>query len=194
MNYIEEELRRQAAAFASLLGGGTDREKGTAEKDTDRGRMQAAEGAGDGALRRCPTAQTLKRDPAGEMAEWNRMLRCRSAQNFRQAVNALGLTETEAEAETAAAERTQAAGTGQEPAGARMGRDENSAAVIRTEAGSGTDTVRRMGRIAGNGGAMRNFGDSAETVFVVDGGMSAGELSRTFQRDARRYDGEYPLY
>jgi len=126
------------------------------------------------------------------MAEWNRTLRRRSTQNFRQAANALGLSETEAE--TAAAERTQATGTGRERARARMGRDENPAAASRTEAGSGTDTVRRMGRIAGNGGAKKNFGDSAETVFVVDGGMSTGELSRTFQRDARRYDGEYPLY
>lgn len=192
MNYIEEELRRQAAAFAALLGGGTDMEKGTAEKDTDCGRTQEAEGAGDGALRRCPAAQTLKRAPAGGMTEWNRMLRRRSAQTFHQAENALGLTETEVEA--AAAERTQAAETGRERTGARMGWDENPAAAIRTEVGSGADTVRRMGRIVGHGGAKRNFRDSAETVFVVDGGMSAGELSRTFQRDARRYDGGYPLY
>lgn len=199
MNYIEKELRRQAAAFAALLGGGTDREKGTAEKDadavekdTDRGRTQKAEGAEGGALRRCPAAQTLKRDPAGEMAEWNQMLRRRSAQIFHQAANTLGLTATEAE--TTAAERTQAAGTGRHRTEARMGWDENPAAAVRTKAGSGADTVRKMGRIAGNGGTERDFGDSAETVFVVDGGMSAGELSRTFQRDARRYDGGYPLY
>ncbi|MEA4941373.1 hypothetical protein SDC9_99528 [bioreactor metagenome] len=191
MNYIEEELRRQAAAFAALLGGGTVREKDTAEKDADRGRMQAAESEGDSALRRCPSAQTLKRDPAEGMAEWNRMLRRRSAQTFRQAANALGLTDTEVEA--AAAERTQSARTGQEQAGARMGWDENRAAAIQTET-SGADTVRKMGRIAGDGGAERSFRDFAETVFMVDGGMSAGELSRTFQRDARRYDGGYPLY
>lgn len=193
MNFIEEELRRQAAAFAALLGGGTDREKGTAEKDTDRGRMQETEGAGDGTLRRCSAAQTLKWDSTGEMAEWNRMLRRRSTQSFRQAANSLGLTETELEA--TATERTQTERTGPERTGARrMSRDENRASAGRTEAGGNADTIRRMGRIAGNGGTERNFRDSAETVSVVDGGMSAGELSRTFQRDARRYDGGYPLY
>lgn len=191
MNYIEEELRRQAAAFAALLSGGTDREKDTAEKDTDRGRMQAAEGEGDSALRRRPPAQTLKRDPAEEMAEWNRLLRRRSAQTFHQAANALGLIETEVEA--AVAESTQAAWTSRQRAGVRMGWDENRVAAVQTETG-GADTVRKMGRIAGDGGAERSFRDSAETVFMVAGGMSAGELSRTFQRDARRYDGGYPLY
>ena len=84
MNYIEEELRRQTAAFAALLGGGTDREGDTAEKDTDCGGMQEAEGAEVGALRCCPAAKTLKRDSAGEMAEWNQMLRRRSAQPLPQ--------------------------------------------------------------------------------------------------------------
>ena len=169
MNYIEEELRRQAAAFAALLGGGTDREEGTAEKNTDHERTLAAEGAGDGALRRCPAVQTLKRDPEEEMAEWNRMLRRRSAQTFHQAVNALGLTDLEA----AAVERTKAARTGPERVEARMGRDENPAAAGRTEAGSSADTTRRITRTTGNGGVKTDFSNSTETVFVVDGGMSA---------------------
>lgn len=192
MNYIEEELRRQAAAFTALLGGGTDREEDPAETAGDRG-TQAAESGENGVLRACPAAQRLKRDPTGKMAEWNQMLRRRSTQSFRQAANAPGLTETELEATAAGsnqAERTDSAWSDSR----RMSRDENHTAAGRAETGGGEDIVRRMGKTAGYSGAEINFGDSAQTVFVVDGGMSAEELSRTFQRDARRYDGGYPLY
>ncbi|BAK99091.1 hypothetical protein OBV_18930 [Oscillibacter valericigenes Sjm18-20] len=193
MNYIEEELRLQAAAFAALLGGGTDREEDTAETAGDRERTQTAEGGGNGVLRVCSAAQRLKRDPTGKMAEWNQMLRRRSAQSFRQAANALGLTETELETSAAGsnqAERTDSEGTDTR----QMSRDENHAPARRPETGGGEDTVHRLGKTAGLSGAQTNFGDSAQTVFVVDGGVSAEELSRTFQRDARRYDGGYPLY
>lgn len=193
MNYIEEELRRQAAAFAALLGGGTDREKDTAEKTADRERTQAAEGGGDGVLRVCPAAQILRRDPTGKMAEWDQSLRRRGTQRFQQAANALGLTETELEA--TAAGRNQAERTDPEWMGLRrVARDENRAAAERAETGGGGDTVRRVRRTAGDNGKEMDFRDSVETVLVVDKGMSAGELSRAFQRDARRYDGGYPLY
>lgn len=193
MNYIEEELRRQAAAFAALLGGGgTDREKNTAEKTADRERTQAAEDGGDGVLRVCPAVQMLRRDPAGEMAEWNQALQRRSAQSFRQAANVLGLTETELEATVA--ERNQTERTDQKWMGSRrMARDEDRAAAERAAAGGG-DTVRRVRRTTGDSGEKMDFRDSAQMVLVVDEGLSAGKLSRTFQRDARRYDGGYPLY
>jgi|GEM_PF-5767092 len=36
--------------------------------------------------------------------------------------------------------------------------------------------------------------DTAQVLLVQDGGLSAVELSRIFERDARRYNGAYPLY
>lgn len=193
MNYIEEELRRQAAAFAALLGGGPGRVENTAEKIGDCERTQAEEGGGDGVLRVCPAAQMLRRDPTGKMAEWNQTLRRRSAQSFRQAANALGLTQTELE-ETMA-ERNQAERTEPEWMGSRrVNRDEDRAAAERMKACGGGDTIRRVRKTAGDGDQKINFRDCMETILVLNESVSAGELSRVFQRDARRYDGGYPLY
>lgn len=193
MNYIEEELRRQATAFAALLGSGTDWECNAAEKTTeDRKGTQAADG-GDGVLRACPAAQMLNRDTTEKMAEWNQLLRRRSAQSFRQAANAMGLTKTEMEATLT--EENQVERTDPERVEAwQMGRAENPNTTGRAEAGGSAETIRQVRKNTRDSGAGMNFENSGETVFVVDRGVSAGELSRIFQRDARRYDGGYPLY
>ena len=102
MNYIEEELLRQTAAFAALLGGGADRRDDGRTRDADRDGAWEAESGGDGALRICPTAEALKRDATGAMEEWNQALRRRSTQSFRQAASTLGFTEAELEAAMAA--------------------------------------------------------------------------------------------
>ena len=64
--------------------------------------------------------------------------------------------------------------------------------------------MREDGHLSGGGGAAIPGGDEAEeTLYLLPGrwnsgaaGMmeSARALSRTVQRDARRYDGGFPLY
>lgn len=184
MNYIEETLRRQAVAFAVLLSGGQspgeDAEKWTGDS-RDAG-MQSNKGKG--ALRvlpqpPLPSTHLRTKEPGrrqrfpGEMEEWNQALARQRKERLYQ------VTGTQ---ESMAAENFPARSIPEEFIKKNLG-------GVETETGFG-DTGGRWFRDA----FSEREEDDAQTVLVVDGGVSAGELSRTFQRDARRYDGGYPLY
>lgn len=201
MNYIEEELRRQAEAFAGLLGGGAKREKDAAETDPGREGRETAESRGDGALRARPRreAEELKRGGAEAMAVWNQELLRRRNSRLRQMAGILGLTAAEMEANPARGVRANLSRIASERL---AGREEGFAATALNLSGSGTllgargvsGGARAFRPTGGDFDGGKGFEASTGTVLVVDGGLSAGELSRTFQRDARRYDGGYPLY
>lgn len=195
MNYIEDALRRQAAMFAALLGGGRRREEDEEKRAGSSGESEPESG-GDGALRvLSPTEKPEERQGfSGEMAVWNRLLARRGEGRLHQAAETLELTD---------ADIATVGSMGAENSFMRSGRTETAWLNVKRNAIQGKNGA---GTEQGLGGAEMIFpeelffegrGAAAETagpVLVVDGGVSAGELSRTFQRDARRYDGGYPLY
>lgn len=196
MNYIEELLRRQAAVFAALLRGG---------EETDLTREQADGPAGvDG-------RNEGRELPAGKgMAEWNRRLAERSVRAYGETALAAGMPQEAETAGTQAMLRRRAAdgaarrkSAAQTPAGAEAGEAdglESSGGGSGMFAGNGRRTWRdgnayaRAGTAPGDGGteaaAGAGWGRSARAARDA----SAEELSREFERDARRYDGGYPLY
>lgn len=195
MNYIEDALRRQAAMFAALLGGGQRREEDEEKRAGSSGETESESG-GDGALRVLSHTEKPEERQGfpGEMAAWNRLLARRGEERLHQAAGTGDL---------AAAELSTAGSMGAENSFMRSGRTETARLNV------GRNAIQRKngaGTEQGLGGAEMIYpgefffeggGAAAETagpVLVVDGGVSAGELSRTFQRDARRYDGGYPLY
>ena len=197
MNYIEELLRRQAAAFAALLRG---------EEETEPAR-ERTDGAGSRSEERSFSAGT-------GMAEWNRRLAARSARAYGETAQTAGMPQLAETAETQAMLRRRAA----DGAARREPTAEALESVLtgaeadevdgweRTGGGSGMFTgngrriwrdgnaYARAGTAPGDGGteaaAGAGWGRSARAARDA----SAEELSREFERDARRYDGGYPLY
>lgn len=195
MNYIEELLRRQAAVFAALLRGGEETE--SARERTD--------GAGSRSEERSFSAGT-------GMAEWNRRLAERSARAYSETALAAGMPQVAETAGTQAMLRRRAADgaarrepTAEAPAVVLTGAEADEAdGWERTGGGSGMlDGAGRTRRKGGNapiraGAALGDGGteDAAGWGRSVRAARdaSAEELSREFERDARRYDGGYPLY
>ena len=141
MNYIQNELLRQARAFAVLLGVETDGDSG-AEADPDGKNF-------------------------GLQESWTTSLQRHSEINARSAAVALGLGGSD-EAPMA----NSIAGT-----------------TLPPQPGHSGITVNGFFSDSGDTGA-----DAAQVLLVQDQGLNAGELSRIFERDARRYNGAYPLY
>ncbi|WP_369282750.1 hypothetical protein [Oscillibacter sp. GMB15532] len=195
MNYIEDALRRQAAMFAALLGGGQWREKNEERQAGNNGKAEWESG-GDGALRglsRTEEPEERQGFPR-EMAAWNRLLARRGEGQVFQAAGTREQTDEELHTvERMSAEsplvRSRRAETVRLNAERTAVQGRNSAG---TGAGLGEVEMSIPGELHFKSGGT-NAGTTG-TVLVVDGGVSAGELSRTFQRDARRYDGGYPLY
>lgn len=198
MNYIEELLRRQAAAFAALL-------RGEEETEPARERTDGPDGA---------SGQSGEREfPAGTgMAEWNRRLAARSARAYGETAQTAGMPQLAETAGTQTMLRGRAADgaahrepTAEAPAVVLTGAEADEAdGWERTGGGSGMlDGAGRTRRKGGNapiraGAAPGDGGteDAAGWGRSVRGarGVSAEALSRAFERDARRYDGGYPLY
>ena len=196
MNYIEELLRRQAAAFAALLRGGEETEPARERTDGSDG------GSGRSGGREFPAGTG--------MAEWNRRLAERSARAYSETELTTGMPQTAETTETQAMLRRRAAdgaarrkSAAQTPAGAEAGEAdglESSGGGSGMFTGNGRRTWRdgnayaRAGAAPGDGGteaaAGAGWGRSARAARDA----SAEELSREFERDARRYDGGYPLY
>ncbi len=195
MNYIEELLRRQAAAFAALLRGGEETEP--ARERTD--------GAGSRSEERSFSAGT-------GMTEWNRRLAERSARAYSETELTTGMPQVAETARTQAMLRRRAADgavrreptaealesvltgaeadevDGWERTGGGLGM---LAGVERTRRKGGNAPIR-AGAAPGDGGAEDAAGWGRSVRAARD--ASAEELSREFERDARRYDGGYPLY
>lgn len=195
MNYIEDALRRQAAMFAALLGGEQRREEDE-EKRAGSGGETEPESGGDGALRVLSHTEKPEERQGfpGEMAAWNRLLARRGEGRLHQAAGTRELTD---------ADIATAGSMGAENSFMRSGRTETAWLNVERNAiqrkngagtGQGVDRAEMISpeEFFSEGGEAD--AETAGTVLVVDGGVSAGELSRTFQRDARRYDGGYPLY
>lgn len=200
MNYIEELLRRQAAVFAALLRGG---------EETDLTREQAdgpadVDGRNEG-----------RELPAGKgMAEWNRRLAERSVRAYGETALAAGMPQTAETTETQAMLRRRAA----DGAARRKPTAEALESVLTGAEADEVDGWERtgggLGMLAGAGRTRRKGGNAPIRAGAApgDGGTeaaawagwgrsaraardaSAEELSREFERDARRYDGGYPLY
>lgn len=193
MNYIEELLRRQAAAFAALLRGGEETE--SARERTD--------GAGSRSEERSFSAGT-------GMTEWNRRLAERSARAYSETELTTGMPQVAEMAGTQAMLRRRAAdgaarrkSTAQTPAGAEAGEAdglESSGGGPGTLAGAGRTRRKggnapiRAGAAPGDGGTEAAAGAGWGRSVRAARDASAEELSREFERDARRYDGGYPLY
>lgn len=193
MNYIEELLRRQAAAFAALLRGGEETEP--ARERTD--------GAGSRSEERSFSAGT-------GMTEWNRRLAERSARAYSETALTTGMPQVAETAGTQAMLRRRAAdgaarrkSAAQTPAGAEAGEAdglESSGGGSGMFAGNGRRTWRdgnayaRAGTAPGDGGTETAAGAGWGRSVRAARDASAEELSREFERDARRYDGGYPLY
>ena len=195
MNYIEELLRRQAAAFAALLWGGEETEP--ARERTD--------GAGSRSEERSFSAGT-------GMTEWNRRLAERSARAYSETELTTGMPQVAETAGTQAMLRRRAA----DGAARREPTAEALESVLTgaeaDEADGGERTGGGLGMLAGAGRTRRKGGNAPIRAGAApgDGGTedaagwgrsvraardaSAEELSREFERDARRYDGGYPLY
>lgn len=206
MNYIEDALRRQAAIFSLLLGG-RQRRKEDEEKQAGRNGETAAESGGDGALRlrsfdEGPEERT---GSPGEMAAWNRLLARRGEGRIHQAAGMREMTVAENSTAGSMGAESPFMGSGLAET-ARLNTEKNAVRKRNSiDAGQGVGGAEMIfpqeffgdrGTHAGTAGVVpvANGGVSSGTMLVVDGGMSAGELSRAFQRDARRYDGGYPLY
>lgn len=196
MNYIEELLQRQAAVFAALLRGGEEtdltreRADGPAGVDGRSGEREVSAGTG--------------------MAEWNRRLAERSVRAYGETALAAGMPQTAETTETQAMLRRRAADSAarrksaaQTPAGAEAGEAdglESSGGGSGMFAGNGRRTWRdgnayaRAGTAPGDGGTETAAGAGWGRSARAAGNASAEELSREFERDARRYDGGYPLY
>ena len=195
MNYIEELLRRQAAAFAALLRGGEETEP--ARERTD--------GAGSRSEERSFSAGT-------GMTEWNRRLAERSARAYSETALAAGMPQVAEMAGTQAMLRRRAA----DGAARREPTAEALESVLTGAEADEVDGWERtgggLGMLAGAGRTRRKGGNAPIRAGAAlgDGGTeaaagwgrsvraardaSAEELSREFERDARRYDGGYPLY
>ncbi len=207
MNYIQDTLRRQAAMFAALLGGG-ERRKEDEEMRTGRRGKKDPESGGDGALRIGFSAEKPEKRqviPKG-MAAWNRRLAGHGEGRLHQATGTREL----AVAEIPIAESVEAESPfieNERSETARLNAEKNAVQWRKhdsvEQAFGIAEKISREGAFFGGRGAYADTAGavpvvngkvSAGTMVVVDHGMSAGELSRTFQRDARRYDGGYPLY
>lgn len=195
MNYIEELLRRQAAAFAALLRGGEETEP--ARERTD--------GAGSRSEERSFSAGT-------GMTEWNRRLAERSVRAYGETALAAGMPQVAETAGTQAMLRRRAA----DGAARREPTAEALESVLTGAEADEVDGWERtgggLGMLAGAGRTRRKGGNAPIRAGAAlgDGGTedaagwgrsvraardaSAEELSREFERDARRYDGGYPLY
>ena len=195
MNYIEELLRRQAAAFAALLRGGEETE--SARERTD--------GAGSRSEERSFSAGT-------GMTEWNRRLAERSARAYSETELTTGMPQVAETAGTQAMLRRRAA----DGAARREPTAEALESVLTGAEADEVDGWERTGGgsgiLAGAGRTRRKGGNAPIRAGAApgDGGTedadgwgrsvraardaSAEELSREFERDARRYDGGYPLY
>ena len=192
MNYIEELLRRQAAAFAALLRGGEETEPARERTDGSDG------GSGRSGGREFPAGTG--------MAEWNRRLAERSARAYGETAQTAGTTE-----ERTLLRRRAAAG-----AARRELKAETIGGILAGAEADEVDGWERtgggLGMLAGAGRTRRKGGNAPIRAGAApgDGGTedaagwgrsvraardaSAEELSREFERDARRYDGGYPLY
>ena len=182
MEYIREMLLRQRTALARLMLGGAAEEPSETASAPAADRQEAAAPAARGTGR-------LEVTSGGREA---RRKSSAAAGADRQAVPASAGETLRPALARKRAERQYTAAFG--PAGA--GETANSA-------GRG-NPMREDGHLAGGGGAAIPGGDEAEeTLYLLPGrwnsgaaGMmeSARALSRTVQRDARRYDGGFPLY
>lgn len=200
MNYIEELLRRQAAAFAALLRGGEETDLTQEQADG----LADVDGRNEG-----------RELPAGKgMAEWNRRLAERSARAYGETALAAGMPQVAETAGTQAMLRRRAAdgAARREPTAEALesvltGAEADEAnGWERTGGGPGTlagagQTQRRdgnapvrAGTVPGDGGTEAAAGADWERSVRAARDASAEELSREFERDARRYDGGYPLY
>lgn len=200
MNYIEELLRRQAAAFAALLRGGEETEPARERTDGSDG------GSGRSGGREFPAGTG--------MAEWNRRLAERSARAYGETALAAGMPQMAETAGTQAMLRRRAA----DGAARREPTAEALESVLTGAEADEVDGWERtgggLGMLAGAGRTRRKGGNAPIRAGAApgDGGTeaaagagwgrsaraardaSAEELSREFERDARRYDGGYPLY
>ncbi len=182
MEYIREMLLRQRTALARLMLGGAAEEPSETASAPAADRQEAAAPAARGTGR-------LEVTSGGREA---RRKSSAAAGADRQAVPASAGETLRPALARKRAERQYTAAFG--PAGA--GETANSA-------GRG-NPMREDGHLSGGGGAAIPGGDEAEeTLYLLPGrwnsgaaGMmeSARALSRTVQRDARRYDGGFPLY
>lgn len=182
MEYIREMLLRQRTALARLMLGGAAEEPSETASAPAADRQEAAAPAERGTGR-------LEVTSGGREA---RRKSFAAAGADRQAVHASAGETLRPALARKRAERQYTAAFG--PAGA--GETANSA-------GRG-NPMREDGHLSGGGGAAIPGGDEAEeTLYLLPGrwnsgaaGMmeSARALSRTVQRDARRYDGGFPLY
>ena len=198
MNYIEELLRRQAAVFAALLRGGEEtdltreRADGPAGVDGRSGEREVSAGTG--------------------MAEWNRRLAERSARAYSETALTTGMPQVAETAETQAMLRRRAAdgAARREPTAEAL--ESILTGAEADEADGWERTGGGLGMLAGAGRTRRKGGNAPIRAGASpgDGGTedaagwgrsaraardaSAEELSREFERDARRYDGGYPLY
>lgn len=182
MEYIREMLLRQRTALARLMLGGAAEEPSETASAPAADRQEAAAPAARGTGR-------LEVTSGGREA---RRKSFAAAGADRQAVPASAGETLRPALARKRAERQYTAAFG--PAGAGETAD---------SAGRG-NPMREDGRLSGGGGAAIPGGDEAEeTLYLLPGrwnsgaaGMmeSARALSRTVQRDARRYDGGFPLY
>lgn len=182
MEYIREMLLRQRTALARLMLGGAAEEPSETASAPAADRQEAAAPAERGTGR-------LEVTSGGREA---RRKSFAAAGADRQAVHASAGETLRPALARKRAERQYTAAFG--PAGAGETAD---------SAGRG-NPMREDGRLSGGGGAAIPGGDEAEeTLYLLPGrwnsgaaGMmeSARALSRTVQRDARRYDGGFPLY
>lgn len=186
MDYIREELLRQRRVLAALLAGGEDRRERT---ETGQGVDMIGEGTAP------------ETEGGGVYVPWN-----------GQGSTYSTAPEYEADALPWNTKRRRAAGTAAEAAGSAAQAAEDAAKEMRGglwQYSAGAGTPQRYGRAspprsAAGGGSAFGGGDvsEAETAVVWEtAGFSAGgappearELSRVFQRDARRYDGGFSLY
>lgn len=83
-------------------------------------------------------------------------------------------------------------------AAAALGLSGNGEVTAANQTAGGTSPARSGSvRTAWNRAFAKNEdvgADTAQVLLVQDGGLSAVEISRIFERDARRYNGAYPLY
>ena len=183
MEYIREMLLRQRAALGRLMlgGGSTEEPEAAATSPAPERKSPAA-----------PDPWETGRAAAGTGGREARRKSFAATGADRQAVPASAGETLRPALARKRAERQYTAAFG--PAGA--GETADSAGRW--------NPMREDGRLSGGGGTAAPGGDEAEeTLYLLPGrwnsgaaGMmeSARALSRTVQRDARRYDGGFPLY
>lgn len=164
MDYVREELARQRLALALLMMGGQS--EPSAQEDGTGGQEDLLRTKADARWERTESS-------ADGAARWD-------LSETERTVSAELLYDLEAAA-VRSAERT----GGAESGAGRTGM-----------ASTGEPAERSAGRepAMAEGGAVRERAVT-EILWTDAGGTSVpGELSRTFQRDARRYDGGFTLY